>query len=304
MTQAIAIPGIVDPATPGTPAPLTTLAANVSTAPAAGTIETWTFTAAPTSRGQKIAYPFLIGSEVCWDLTAGSGTSRTVLRGADGSSTATHSSGDQIWMVDCDELRAYQASPGGVQPHEHGVLAETCDPQVCSGQLQVTSKYIVVQRFWVPQTITVANMLVTVASASATLTSGQNLAGIYDSSGNLIAQTADQSGSWNSLGRKVMALTAQGSYTLTLAGGPGIWYWAAVLAVGTTTPKFANKVGNAANVNQPGYGASGYTGTVGSGAKHDGAAYESTSGGTRTSLVSLAGLQLTDWVGKIWCGFT
>lgn len=55
--------------------------------------------------------------------------------------------------------------------------------------------------------VTISNIGITVTTAGATLTVGQNFAGIYSSTGTLLGTTADQAVNWQSTGFKDMALT-------------------------------------------------------------------------------------------------
>jgi hypothetical protein len=178
------------------------------------------------------------------------------------------------------------------KPADSGLLLATADPVLCSTQLQPSAGPIFLAKVWVPVSTTVANLLMYVQTAGATLTAGQNLAGIYNPAGTLVAQTADQSSgtAWNTIGWKTMALTAQGGQTITpLAGGAGVWYWAAYLVNGTTTPKFActpSGVGAGINIGN-GYP---YAAAV-PGASHR---FGYTAVGGRTSLISLNTLSITD----------
>lgn len=87
-----------DSPTPGVVAPIASLNAAVTTTPAAGTQETWTFNQGPPS---VLAIPgqfhFQVGTEILLDITGGGGTSRTVLRGQEGSTTSTHAIGDSVY---------------------------------------------------------------------------------------------------------------------------------------------------------------------------------------------------------------
>jgi hypothetical protein len=188
---------------------------------------------------------------------------------------------------------------------DSGLKLASFDPLHATSTFTPGSNFIYMAQLKVPHTITVANLLMIVSVAGATLTSGQSLAGIYDSDGNLWAATADQSTVWTSTGAKVMALTAQGGRSLTLPGGPGVFYWAAVISNGTTKPTFAASPTTPAGANltaNVGLGGGSYAAAV-PGAKHR-AAYENA--GARTSLVSLSGLTLNDngFKQMLWFGCT
>lgn len=96
--------------TPGTKAPITTLAVAVTTTPAALTVETWTlggqnvvnvgspFVAAlPTGLTQPGQFRFQIDSEICLDITGSNAANRTVMRGVEGSTVATHAIGASVY---------------------------------------------------------------------------------------------------------------------------------------------------------------------------------------------------------------
>lgn len=81
----------------------------------------------------------------------------------------------------------------------------------------------------------VTNVVASLATGGVTLTAGQNFAGLYNSSGTLLASTADQSTAWASAGVQTMALSspqtlAVGTYyvaLLTNGGGAGLQFVAA-----------------------------------------------------------------------------
>lgn len=117
---------------------------------------------------------------------------------------------------------------------DHSYLTWSCDPAYADkatsaaatlGAIHLT-KIKIVNRATV-----VTNVIAAIANTVAGLTSGQNLAGIYDSSGNRLAQTADQTTAWGSAGLKTMALTAP----VTLAVGT---YYIALLTNGSNTVQF------------------------------------------------------------------
>lgn len=120
--------------------------------------------------------------------------------------------------------------------HDPATLRSVSNPPVTSGTV-ILSKVKIVNRSTV-----VTNVIVGIESAGVTLTAGQNLVGLYDSSGNRLAQSADQSANWTSAGMKTIALTAP----VTLAVGS---YYVAILAVGTTPPAFSMGAGGSVNIN-------------------------------------------------------
>lgn len=128
----------------------------------------------------------------------------------------------------------------GWAPEDNGLLLASIDPASAQTTAVSGTGILHVAKIWVPTTTTVANIRLVVPVVGATLTAGQNKAGIYSSSGTLIAQTADQAANWASgTGTKTMALTAEAGQSLTLTGGVGVWIYGALVSVGTTTPTFA-----------------------------------------------------------------
>ena len=88
---------------PGVKTALTTLNGAISTTPAAGTVETWTFTSATNLVALGLSlfgqYHFVVDNEILIDTTAGGGVTRTIVRGAEGSTPATHITGSSV-LVD------------------------------------------------------------------------------------------------------------------------------------------------------------------------------------------------------------
>lgn len=115
---------------------------------------------------------------------------------------------------------------------DHNLLAWTHDPVNCNTTSILTSGTVALMKIKVVNRSTVVtNVLAGITTAGATLTAGQNFAGIYDSSGNRLAVTADQATAWQSAGAKTMALSAP----VTLAVGN---YYVALVSNGTTPPTF------------------------------------------------------------------
>lgn len=107
--------------------------------------------------------------------------------------------------------------------------------------MQAVSETIYFSRIHVTRPITVFSMFVGIASAGVGLTAGQSLAGIYDASGNLLAETADQSAAWTTAGPYGMPIAE----TYLNVGT----YWLAVMSNGTTPPWFAASQAGAAALN-------------------------------------------------------
>lgn len=118
-------------------------------------------------------------------------------------------------------------------PQAHNLSAWTFDPAVAQSGSTVTSGVVFLGKILLEEAASVTNIIVTLATAGSGLTSGQNFAGLYDSSGTLIAVTADQTVTWaNGTGAKTTALVG-GPYSL-----PAGAYYGALLANGTTPPQF------------------------------------------------------------------
>ncbi len=108
---------IANSPTPGSFVPITTLNAAVSTTPAANTQETWTFAGSPPSALSTAGqFRFVVDSEILLDITGATGTSRTVLRGQEGSTVATHANGASVYHdLTAAGLLAYlQSSPNAL----------------------------------------------------------------------------------------------------------------------------------------------------------------------------------------------
>lgn len=81
--------------------------------------------------------------------------------------------------------------------------------------------------------VSISNVGITVTTAGVTLTVGQNFAGIYSSTGTLLATSADQAVNWQSTGFKDMAMTAPAAITTDTD------VYVALLCRGTTGPTLA-----------------------------------------------------------------
>ena len=126
------------------------------------------------------------------------------------------------------------AAPGSEwTPADQGLAAWSMDPASCTGAGTTLSAgfiYLVQLLLRAPATLTKVHAVL--GAAGSGLTSGQCLAGYYDTAGNRVGVTADMSTTWNSAGNKAMNLTA--SYA-----APAGKLYAAYLFNGTTSPTFA-----------------------------------------------------------------
>ncbi|MYW43035.1 collagen-like protein [Streptomyces sp. SID161] len=118
-------------------------------------------------------------------------------------------------------------------PPDHGLTAWTFDPATCSANgTTLSAGFIYLVQIILRQPATLTKIHAVLGAAGSGLTSGQCLAGYYDTAGNRVAITGDMSTTWNSAGNKTMTLTA--SYA-----APAGKLYAAFLHNGTTSPTFA-----------------------------------------------------------------
>lgn len=174
------------------------------------------------------------------------GTNTTLLRGpnvselignpASPSSTTSYglrTTQSSAQFVDSSAVAYNLVRPAAILPLDHGFAAWAYDPYA-AGTNQILSGNGILHLVRIPVRAprTITNIVLYVGSAGATLTAGACWAGIYDSSGNRLGQTADQATAWTTTGTKTMAIAAG---PLTLAEGN---YWVAIVATGTTLPQF------------------------------------------------------------------
>lgn len=120
-------------------------------------------------------------------------------------------------------------------PQLNGLLGWAFDPVNGLGT-NVSSNVIVATRVLIPSKCTPGNLLAYVNVAGSSLTSGQNLGGLWKADGTLVATTADQTTAWQSTGLKTMSISATNGQSLTnLAAGI---YFVGFLSNGTTRPQF------------------------------------------------------------------
>ncbi|MGW4981948.1 hypothetical protein [Streptomyces mirabilis] len=157
---------------------------------------------------------------------------------------------------------------GGVQvpsdtwePTDHSLLAWSFDPISATSSATVTTGVVQLIEVILRQAATINNVIVQVAIAGSTLTSGQNLVGLYDSTGTRRGVSSDQTTNWGAAGTYTAALTAPYS----AAAGK---YWVAIVSNGTTSPAFARSTGIASTSTMVNVGLTAATtrfGTIGTG---------------------------------------
>lgn len=146
--------------------------------------------------------------------------------------------------------RLLQAFNG--QPKLNNYVTWNHDPLLIQGTAGTnTSGTIYLHKVYLGPGQTATGVALNVQTAGATLTSGQNLLGLYDATGARVATTADQSTAWTTTGYK------QASFTVAHTPSTGGFYYVAVLAVGTTAPAFSQQ----ANASQTIYNANTSAGT-------------------------------------------
>jgi len=125
-----------------------------------------------------------------------------------------------------------------VGPADHNLLEWAYDPALAVNNSLPTAGTVNWVRIKVRRARTVTNVVLYVATAGSTLTSGQCFAALYTGDGNLLSDTGNMSTTWNSAGSKTMPLNAPQSVT------PGN-YILGFVSNGTTQPAFARSAGSA-----------------------------------------------------------
>lgn len=137
--------------------------------------------------------------------------------------------------------------PINADAHDFGFEAESFPLYACgaTGTILTTAGSVFGTAIYVRRRVTVSHLVANITVAGATLTASNCWGMLYDSTGDLLGQTADQSTAWATAGLQKMALTASGTGKLTL--NPGL-HWGAVVATGTTLPTFSRSALSSASV--------------------------------------------------------
>lgn len=103
---------------------------------------------------------------------------------------------------------ANAANLGGAGGRETTIKAMNYAPWLTNVSTTIPNGIVHMCRLDLYSAQTINSIILPVFVAGSGFVAGQNFAGLYDSAGNRVAVTADQSGVWNSIGTKTMALTA------------------------------------------------------------------------------------------------
>lgn len=127
------------------------------------------------------------------------------------------------------------ASPQPADMGYSGWTYDTVDITTSAGSILSTAGVLYLSKIPLRAAEPVSNIDIYLQTAGVTLTASQCFAGIYDSTGALVATSADQSTAWvGSAGRLTMALAGAAPFTVDPP-----FVWVALVFNGTTGPKFA-----------------------------------------------------------------
>lgn len=226
-----------------------------TTAPATGTTETWTVTSSASFPGATtggntfhVADPALPGEVI--QVTNVSGTTWTVIRGAEGTTPVAHATGaifKQVvsagWLTQATSITAGTAN---WLPSDQTMLAWNFDPiSMNPTGTAMVSQTLYVMSIAVHAPITVSKACFKVLTAATSLTSAGMA--LYNSSGVQIA-TNSNTGPWTATGNTNATLTVSAGQSLTLQ--PGTYYLTAFnngSGVASLAPHIAGNV-SAANI--------------------------------------------------------
>jgi len=122
---------------------------------------------------------------------------------------------------------------------DRGAVGWSGNPAMFANAAALPLGVLAMTRISVPVASTINSVSLSMVTAGATLTAGQNLVGIYDATGSLLGQTADQASNWvGTTGLKTMALTSP------ISVSPGN-YFIGALANGTTGPSMLRSLSSA-----------------------------------------------------------
>lgn len=164
------------------------------------------------------------------DLTDGTNTFPTLNQPTTGNAATATALHDPRLIDGVSFDGSHDIGTGIWTPANSGLIAWSMDPMSCyiAGGV-LSAGFLYLQAVIIPKAGNITNLIIDIATAGASLTSGQNHAFLYQG-GTRLGVTADQTTAWQTLGAKVMAI----------AGGPvaaaaGLAY-VGVVPNGTTPP--------------------------------------------------------------------
>lgn len=141
--------------------------------------------------------------------------------------------GQSNWDVPLDDALVDMAV-GSFDPNDHGFVAWAYDPAQLSNNSTFTTQVMkLVKLPKLPVATTISTLWVHVGVGGTAVTAGQSFLGLYNTSGTLLAQTADLSVSFATSGLK------SGALTVPYAAGAEHYYVGILANATTTTPSFS-----------------------------------------------------------------
>lgn len=216
------------------------LSAAISTAPAAGTVESWAVDRAAPAGLRSGQFRARVDNEVVLVDAGATGTSPwSVTRGAEGSTPATHANGAKIrHYLTAGSLRAIM--PHDTEPRMHKYASWSFDPVHEGGAVQPTNGALYYYKLPIVESFSCVGIDVYVEVAGATFTQA-GLALYNEACDTLLAESADLSAVFNTNGLKQVSIGP-----VTLPNGQDEMVYAALLLTATTRPTFRRCVNNVA----------------------------------------------------------
>lgn len=148
--------------------------------------------------------------------------------------------GQSNWDVPLNDALS-DAAVGSFDPNDHGFVAWAYDPAHASINATFTTLNMkMVKLPKLPAGGTISTLWVHIAVAPTALVAGQSFLGLYNTSGTLLASTADLSADFTTIGLK------SGALTVPYAAAEENYYVGILANATTTTPAFSLTAANAA----------------------------------------------------------
>lgn len=135
-------------------------------------------------------------------------------------------------ITTAEEQLAATPAIGETVPADHNAIAWSLDPSTGVGISSPVAGQLTMVRLLIREEVTLTSVGYAVATAGSGLTAGQNVLGLYDSTGALLRSTADQTANFGATGY----YEAAWSTPVVVPAGA---YDVAFLANGTTPPALA-----------------------------------------------------------------